>query len=155
MKNLEVPLYLVESEEQGRSELDIITHAHLMYLGLKEDEYHEEAPDSQILTAQQLFACLGGLTWRKRKEQINIHHQMKRLPKCVDVPLALASDGEINQARWLVERMIDQNILNESISQHQDFFEQADAKEEAFGQIAEAEAERRRKEVIQDLRRHS
>jgi hypothetical protein len=49
--------------------------------------------------------------------------------------------------------MIDQGVLHEPSSEHKEFFERADMKEEAFEQIAEAEAEDRREEVMQNLRR--
>ena len=153
MKNLEVPLHLVANKERGRPKLDTITQAHLIYLGLKEDEYREEAPDSQALTAPQLFNKLKGPTWRERQEQINIDHQMSRLPKCLDIPLVFACDGEIDRAQWLIENLIDQGILHERSSQHQEFFEQADVQEQAFEQIAEVEAKIRREDVIRSLRR--
>ena len=78
---------------------------------------------------------------------------MRQLPKCLDIPLVFASDGDINRARWLVEEIIDQGILHEPISQHREFFEQVDVQEEAFEQIAEAEAEKRREAIMRSLRR--
>jgi hypothetical protein len=152
MKNFEVPLYLI-ANEQRELKTDTITQAHRIYLGLDEDEYREEAPDSQAPTAAYFFAKLEGPTWEERREQININHQMRQLPKCLDIPLVFASDGDIDRARWLVEEIIDQGILHEPISQHREFFEQIDVQEEAFEQIAEAEAEKRRVAIMRNLRR--
>jgi len=153
MKNFEVPLYLVANKNRLTS--DAITQAHLIYVGLEEHEFREEAPDLQVFTAQRFFAELEGPTWRERQEQININHHVEQLPKCLDIPLAFASSGDIDRARWLLEDMIDQGILHEPSSEHREFFERADAQEEAFEQVAEAEAEKRRKEVIRDLRKHN
>ena len=154
MKNLEVPLYLIANEERGLK-TDTITQAHLIYAGLEEGEYREEAPDSEAPTAAYFFAKLEGPTWKERQEQININYQVKQLPKCLDIPLVFASDGNIDRARWLVEEMIDQGILHEPISQHGEFFEQVDVQEEAFERIAEAEAEKRREAVMRNLRRNN
>jgi len=153
MKNFELPLYLVANEERGRADLHTITQAHLIYCGLEEGEYHNEAPDLDVLAAPRLFAELEGPSWKDRLERINIGHQAKRLPKCLDIPLAFASGDDIDRARWLVEDMIDQGILHEPVGQHREFFEQADVQEKAFEQVAEAEAERRRKKVMRNLRR--
>ncbi|WP_089649971.1 hypothetical protein [Halobacterium hubeiense] len=152
MMNFEVPLYLVANEEKEGLSSGTITQAHLIYIGLEEDEYRKEAPDLRHLTAQRLFAELEGPTWQERREQININHQVEQLPKCLDIPLAFASGGDIDRARWLLEDMIDQGILHEPSSEHQEFFERADVQEEAFEQIAEAEAEKRQKEVMRNLR---
>ena len=97
MKNFEVPLYLIANEER-ELKTDTITQAHLIYLGLEGDEYREEAPDSQAPTAAYLFAKLEGPTWEERREQININHQLKQLPKCLDIPSVFASDGDIDRA---------------------------------------------------------
>jgi len=153
MKNFEIPLYIVSDEERGPTDPKSVTEAHLIYTGLKEDEYREEAPDLQFFTAHRLFAELEGPTLEERLEQTNVKRQVNRLPKCLDIPLAFASSGDIDRARWLIDDMVDQGILHDSSSEHPEFFEQADIKEEAFNQIAEAEAERRREEVIRRLRR--
>lgn len=152
MKNFEVPLHLVADEERGHIGLEAITEAHLIYSGLKEDEYLEEAPDLEVTTAQRLFAELEGPTWEERQEQIDVNHQGNRLPKCLDIPLALAGGGDFDRARWLLEDMIDQAILHEPSNKHAEFFERADIQEEAFEQIAKAEAENRREEVMRNLR---
>jgi hypothetical protein len=153
MKNFEVPLYLVANKEGGRVGVEAIAEAHHIYSGLEENEYREEAPDLQVITAKRLFTELDGPTWEERREQINVKRQAEQLPKCLDIPLAFASSGNINRARWLVGDMIDQGVLHEPSSEHKEFFERADMKEEAFEQIAEAEAEDRREEVMQNLRR--
>jgi len=152
MKNFEVPLYLVANERGGRVGVESITEAHLIYSGLKEDEYREEAPDLQVITAQRFFAELEGPTWEERQEQINVNCQVNRLPKCLDIPLALAGGGDFDRARWLLEDMIDQGILHEPSNEHTEYFEQADIQEDAFKQIAKAEAEKRREEVMRNLR---
>lgn len=133
--------------------MDTITKAHLVYTCLKEEEYREGAPDLQVLAPQRFFIELGGPTFEERLEQVNVDREVERLPKCLDVPLAFASGGDIDRARWLLDDMIENGILHESLSEHQEFFERADMKEEAFEQIAEAEAENRREEVMRNLRR--
>lgn len=155
MKNFEVPLYLVANEEGGRVGLEAITESHLIYSGLEEDEYHEKAPDLQEITAQRLFAELEGPNWEERQKQINYNRQVERLPKCLDIPLAFASGGGLDRARWLLEDLIEQGILHEPSSEHKEFFERADIQEEAFEQIAKTEAEKRREEVMRNLRRNN
>lgn len=153
MKNFELPLYLVGNREGNGGDKDTITQAHLIYTCLEEEEYREEAPDLQVLEPHLFFAELEGPTFEERLEQVDINREVERLPKCLDIPLAFASGGDIDRARWLLEDMIDRGILHEPISEHGEFFERADMKEEAFEQIAEAEAETRRNEVIERLRR--
>ena len=153
MKNFELPLHLLANEGGKNPKLDALIQAHLIYTGLEEDEYHDQAPDIQVLKAKQFFTELGKQTWEERREQININRQAEQLPKCLDIPLAFATGGDIERARWLVEDMIDQGILHEPSSDHQEFFEQAGIQEEAFEQIAEVEAEKQREEVMRNLRR--
>lgn len=150
MKNFELPLYLVANEE--RLSLEAVTEAHHIYNGLEEEEYHQEAPDLQEITAKRLFVELEGPTWDERRNQININQQVERLPKCLDIPLAFASDGNLDRAKWLLEDMIDQGILHESSSDHSEFFERADMEEEAFEQLAKAKGKKRQREVMQNLR---
>lgn len=152
MKNFEVPLHVVADRQESSVSMNAVTQAHLIYTGLEEDEYREEAPDLQVLTAHRLFAELEGRTLEERLDQINVERQVNRLPKCLDIPLAFAGGGDVNRARWLIDDMIDIGILHDSASEHRDFFERADMKEEAFEQIAEAEAENRREEVMGSLR---
>jgi hypothetical protein len=153
MKNFELPLYLVANEERGHGGTATITEAHLIYTCLTEKEYREEAPDLQVLSPHRLFVELEGPIFEKRLEQVNVNREVEQLPKCLDIPLAFANGGDIDRARWLLDDMLDQGILHEPISEQQEFFERADMKEEAFEQIAEAEAENRREEVMRALRR--
>lgn len=153
MKNFELPLHLVANEERSHGGTDTITKAHLVYACLKEEEYREEAPDLQDLGPQRFFIELEGPTFEERLEQVNVNREIERLPKCLDVALAFAKDGDIDRARWLLDDMIENGILHESLSEQQEFFERANMKEEAFEQIAEAEAENRREEVMRNLRR--
>lgn len=153
MKNFELPLYVIADEERDHRAKDTITKAHLIYCCLKRSEYRERAPDLQALAPQRFFIELEGPTFEERLEQVNVDREVERLPKCLDVPLAFASGGDIDRARWLLDGMIENGILHESLSEQQEFFERADMKEEAFEQIAEAEAENRREEVMRNLRR--
>jgi hypothetical protein len=155
MKNFELPLHVIAHEGRSAVDEDLITQAHLIYTCLEREEYREEAPDLRVLEPHRFFAELGGLTFEERLEQVNVNHEVKRLPKCLDIPLAFASGGDVDRARWLVDEMIKQEILHEPISEHGEFLERADMKEEAFEQIAEAEAENRREGVMRSLRRGS
>jgi hypothetical protein len=153
MKNFELPLYLVANEKRSHGGIGNITKAHLVYTCLKEEEYREEAPDLQVLAPQRFFVELGGATFEERLEQVNVDREVESLPKCLDVPLAFASGGNIDRARWLLDDMIENGIIHDSLSEHQEFFERANMIEEAFEQIANAEAENRREEVMRNLRR--
>lgn len=150
MKNFELPLYLVSNE--GRLSLEAITEAHHIYNGLEQEEYHQEAPDLQEITAKRLFVELEGPTWEERQDKINLNHQVEQLPKCLDIPLAFASNGDLDRAKWLIEDMIDQGILHEPSSEHSEFFQRAGMQEEAFEQLAKAESKKRQREVMRNLR---
>lgn len=150
MKNFELPLYLVSNE--GRLSLEAITEAHHIYNGLEQEEYHQEAPDLQEITAKRLFVELEGPTWEERQDKINLNHQVEQLPKCLDIPLAFASNGDLDRAKWLIEDMIDQGILHEPSSENSEFFERAGMQEEAFEQLAKAESKKRQREVMRNLR---
>mgnify|MGYP006876413187 CR=1 FL=1 len=152
MKNFEVPLHLMANDSGDDITRETIVEAHHIYNGLTDDEYRDEAPNIADTSAARFFAELDGPSWELRKEEINFAHHTELRPKCFEIPLAFASGGDIDRARWLVDDMIEQGILHEPISNHEAFFERADMKEEAFEQIAEAEAEQRREQVIQDLR---
>ncbi|GGK84654.1 hypothetical protein [Haloarcula sebkhae] len=154
MQNFELPLHLVANKAGDRVSLEAIAEAHRIYNGLEEGEYREEAPDLEVVTAQRLFAELNGATWEERQERIDTNRQIERVPKCLDIPLAFASGGNIDRAQWLLEDMIEQGILHEPSKQHLEFFEQADVMEKGFEQIAKAEAKRRQKEVMRNLRQN-
>jgi hypothetical protein len=153
MKNFEIPLYVVANDEEEYASSEAITRAHHIYTGLEQHEYREEAPELEVLTPQRLFAELDGPSWNERRDQININHHVEQLPKCLDIPLAVAINGDISRARWLIDDLIDQGILHEPSSEHEEFFERADAQTQAFEQVAQAEAEKRRQEVMRDLQR--
>lgn len=154
MKNFELPLHSVANRGGDDVSLEAIVEAHRIYDGLEKSEYREEAPDLEVIVAERLFTELEGPIWQERQEDINVNRQVEKVPKCLDIALVFASGGDIDRARWLVDNMIDQGILHEPSSQHSGFFNRSDMKEEAFEQIAEAEADDRHEEVMRNLRQN-